>query len=283
MITEFGEERQRRLILDYFGGDSRLRLLRRTPTFGSPVFVVDFDRGARHFRTFGSFGSSIQVTEQSCMDLLYPARLVFHYERLMSLAFAMCGQPVNALLLGVGGAAMWRFMRAYLPDCAPTLVDVDEAVVGIARRWFYLTQPVTIEPAQQFVAATTARFDAVLVDLYNSSGPIENDELFWSRCLDRLNTGGVLACNWADFSVNSAVRPMADALDAVARARGFEVIYVTRRGFRDNLVQYVPSEPGITAEAVTGVHARFVAERRPPDRGRGILENCVLATCFPIA
>ncbi len=89
MLSEFGEERQRRLVLDYFGGDARLRLLRRTPTFGSPVFVVDFDRGARHYRTLGSFGSSIQVTEQSSMDLLYPARLVFHYERLMSLAFAM--------------------------------------------------------------------------------------------------------------------------------------------------------------------------------------------------
>jgi predicted O-methyltransferase YrrM len=282
MITEFGEERQRRLILDYFGGDARLRLLRRTPTFGSPVFVVDFDRGARHFRTLGSFGSSIQVTEQSSMDLLYPARLVFHYERLMSLAFAMCPQAITGLLLGVGGAAMWRFMRAYLPDCAPTLVDADEAVAAIARRWFYLTQPVIVEPAQQFVATTTERFDVVLVDLYNSSGPAESNELFWSRCLDVLNLGGCFATNWADFSVNPAVRPMADALEAVARARGFTPIYVTRRGFRDNLVQYVPTAPGIAAEAMTEIHARFVQERRPPDRGRGILENCIVTTRFPI-
>jgi hypothetical protein len=282
MITEFGEERQRRLVLDYFGGDARLRLLRRTPTFGSPVFVVDFDRGARHFRTLGSFGSSIQVTEQSSLDLLYPARLVFHYERLMSLAFGMSRRAVTALLLGVGGAAMWRFMRSYLPDCAPTLVDADEAIVAIARRWFYLTQPVTVEPAQQFVAATTSRFDVVLVDLYNSSGPAESNELFWARCLDALNPGGCLANNWADFSVNPAVRPMSDALATVARARGIEPIYVTRRGFRDNLVQYLPTDPGITAEGITDVHARFVAERRLPDRGRGILENCVVATRFPI-
>ena len=156
MITEFGEERQRRLIIDYFGGNARVRLLRRAPTFGSPVFVVDFDRGPRHFRTLGSFGSTVQVTEQSCMDMLYPARLVFHYERLMSLALAMSRQAVTALLLGVGGAAMWRFMRAYFPDCATTLVDADETVVAIARRWFYFTQPVTIEPAQQFVAAPNA-------------------------------------------------------------------------------------------------------------------------------
>src|SRR5262249_39109222 len=133
MITEFNEERQRRLILDYFGGAARLQLLRRTPAFGSPVFVVHFHRGRRPFRTLGSFGSSIQVTEQSSMDLLYPARLVFHYERLMALAFAMGKAAVSALLLGVGGAAMWRFMRAYVPDCAPTLVDADETVVAIAR------------------------------------------------------------------------------------------------------------------------------------------------------
>jgi hypothetical protein len=282
MITEFGEERQRRLVIDYFGGDARVRLLRRVPTFGSPVFVVDFDRGQRHFRTLGSFGSSVQVTEQSSMDLLYPARLVFHYERLMSLALAMSRRSITALLLGVGGAAMWRFLRAYFPDCATTLVDADEAVVAIARRWFYLTQPVTVEPAQQFVAAPNGRFDAILVDLYNSSGPTESNEAFWARCLDALAPGGCLANNWADFAVNKAVRPMADALAAVARARGLEPIYVTRRGFRDNLVQYVPTEPGIDAPSITNVHERFVRERHPPDRGRGILENCIVTTRFPI-
>jgi spermidine synthase len=282
MITEFGEERQRRLVIDYFGGDARVRLLRRAPTFESPVFVVDFDRGPRHFRTLGSFGSSVQVTEQSSMDLLYPARLVFHYERLMSLALAMSRRSVTALLLGVGGAAMWRFLRAYFPDCATTLVDADEAVVAIARRWFYLTQPVTVEPAQQFVAGTSARFDAILVDLYDSSGPADSNEAFWTRCLDALAPGGCLANNWADFAVNKAVKPMADALAAVARARGHEPIYVTRRGFRDNLVQYVPTEPGIDAASITSVHERFVRERHPPDRGRGILENCIITTNFPI-
>ena len=49
-------ERLRRLIADYFGGGSRLRILRQTAAFGAPVFVVDFDRGVRHYRTLGSFG-----------------------------------------------------------------------------------------------------------------------------------------------------------------------------------------------------------------------------------
>src|SRR6516164_10231021 len=173
MITEYSEERQRRLILDYFGGDARIRQLRRADTFGAPVFVIDFDRGPRHFRTLGSFGGVAQVTEQSSMDLLYPARLVFHYERLMSLALAMSRQSVNALLLGVGGAAMWRFLRAYLPDCAPTLVDSDETIVSTARRWFYLKQPVVLDAAQRFLAGSSTFYDAILVDLYGPGGPSE--------------------------------------------------------------------------------------------------------------
>jgi hypothetical protein len=287
MITEFSEERRRNLIFDYFGDDARVRLLRRTPTFGAPVFVVDFDRGPRHFRTLGSFGSGAQVTEQSSMDLLYPSRLVFHYERLMSLALAMSRRSVNALLLGLGGAAMWRFIRAYLPDCSPTLVDADETVVAIARRWFYLKQSVVLDTAQRFIAGTRAQYDVILVDLYDADGPADSDEVFWTRCLDSLAPGGCLANNWADFAVNPHVRPMADALSLVAQARGLEPIFVTRRGFRDNLVQYVPTAPGFDAEAITpsgldGVLERFVRERHIPDRGRGILENCLVTRRFPI-
>jgi len=282
MITEYGEERQKSLILDYFGRDARIRLLRRAPTFGAPVFVVDFDRGPRHFRTLGSFGAGAQVTEQSSMDLLYPARLVFHYERLMSLAFAMVERPVTALLLGVGGAAMWRFVRAYLPDCSPTLVDSDETIIALARRWFYLNQPVVHDTAQRYLAATTAQFDTILVDLYGPAGPTESDETFWTRCLDALAPGGCLASNWADFAVNPNVRPMAESLAAVARARGLDPIFVTRRGFRDNLAQYVATAPGNGPETLGSTLERFAAERHLPDRGRGILENCLVTRHFPV-
>ena len=243
MAPRIEEQESRRLIAEYFGASARLRILRSAPAFGAPVFVVDFDRGARHYRTFGSFGPSfgtfnpqvLQVTEQSSMDLLYPSQLVFHYERLMSLAFALCEQPVSALLLGVGGAAMWRFMRAYVPECAPTLVDADESVAAIARRWFYLSQPVVIDTAQRFLAGNTQLFDVVLVDLYDARGPAQNDESFWARCIDALAPGGCLATNWADFATNKGVHPMAEAQSVVARARGLDTYYVTRRGFRDNL------------------------------------------------
>lgn len=288
------EERQRRLIHDYFGADARIRQLRPAPTFGASLFVIDFDRGARHYRTLGSFGApfdkllggwfngALQVTEQSSMDLLYPAQLVFHYERLMSLAFGLVERPVTALLLGVGGAAMWRFMRAYLPECAPILVDCDEVVAAIAKRWFYLSQPVVLDTAERYLAGTTQRFDVILVDLYNSGGPAEFDTAFWARCLDALAPGGCLATNWADFAVNRKVKPMAESQAALARSRGLDCFYVTRRGFRDNLIQYVPTGPDRRLQTLTAAHERFAKERRLPNGGRGILEHCVVTPGFPI-
>ncbi len=290
MAGRSGDEHLRRLIGDYFGAASRLRLLRHTTAFGAPVFVVDFDRGPRHYRTLGSFGPNFggfagdepQVTEQSSMDLMYPAHLVFHYERLMSLAFALCERPVTALLLGVGGAAMWRFLRAYLPECSPVLVDSDEGIVAIARRWFYLSQPVVVDTAERYLAANTQRFDVILVDLYNARGPAVFDANFWSRCIDALAPGGCLATNWADFATNKGVRPMTESQRAVAQARGLDTYFVTRHGFRDNLVQYLPTGAMRGPEAITGALERFTRERHLPDRGRGILEHCIVSTGFPI-
>ncbi len=278
-------ERHRRLIYGYFGHDARIRLLREAAVFDAPVFVVDFDRGARHYRTLGSVGGFAgpdQITEQSSMDLMYPAHLVFHYERLMALAFALVERPVTALLLGVGGAAMWRFVRAYLPECAPTLVDCDEAVVAVARRWFYLSQPVTVEDARGFLAGTTQRFDAILVDLYDAHGPAPIDAAFWTRCLDALAPGGCLATNWADFATNRKVKPIAEQQAELARARGLDCNFVTRRGFRDNLVQYLPTGPARGPEGIAPAQERFARERRLPNRGRGILEDCLITREFPL-
>jgi len=278
-------ERHRRLILGYFGPNARIRLLREAPVFDSPVFVVDFDQGVRHYRTFGSvggFAGADQITEQSSMDLMYPANLVFQYERQMSLAFALAERPVNALLLGVGGAAMWRFVRAYLPDCAMTLVDSDEAVVAVAKRWFYLSQPVTIDDARRFLAGTTQKFDVILVDIYDAHGPAESDVAFWTRCLDALAPGGCLATNWADFATNRKVKPLTQLQVDLARARGLDCVFVTRRGFRDNLIQYLPTGAARGVEAIAPAHERFARERRLPNRGHGIINDCLITQDFPL-
>ena len=57
---------------------------------------------------------------------------------------------------------------------------------------------------------------------------------------------------------------------------------MTRRGFRDNLAQYVPTAADSEPEAIGGALERFARERHLPDRGRGILENCLVTRHFPV-
>jgi hypothetical protein len=121
------------------------------------------------------------------------------------------------------------------------------------------------DTAPRFLAATTARLDAVLVDLYGSA---ESDEAFRECYLDVLAPGGCLAANCADFAVNRAVSPMAEAPSAVTRTRGLEPSFVTRRGFRDNLGEYVPKSLGAGPDTIGGALERFALERHLPDRGR---------------
>jgi hypothetical protein len=91
-----------------------------------------------------------------------------------------------------------------------------------------------------------------------------------------------MATNWADFAVNSSVRPMADSQQRVAQGRGLDTYFVTRHGFRDNLVQYLPTGADRGPEAITGALEHFANTRRLPDRGRGILEHCIVAPRFPL-
>ena len=178
---------------------------------------------------------------------------------------------------------MWRFARAHLPECALTLVDSDETVIALARRWFYLNQRVETDTAARFLARPRERFDAILVDVYDAAGPAPADMPFWTRCLEALAPGGCLAANWADFATNPVVRPMAEALVEAASSKGLDCRFVTRRGYRDNLVQFAPSQSGLDRETMAAALERFARERRLPDRGHGILDHCLVAARFPFA
>jgi hypothetical protein len=277
-----------RLVHQALGASARIRWLREVTDPHVPLFVVDLDDGPKHQRLLGTLRpASAHGTDAapepvafSAMDLIHPARLVLDYEQLMALALALCDRPASVLMLGLGGAAMWRFVRAHIPECAATLVERDQDIAAIARRWFYLNEPVVIDTAEHFLACTTNRFDAILVDLYDTSGPAALGPEFWGRCLAALAPGGCLATNWHDDSPK--VKSMAEAQTAAARARGHDCFFITRRGLRDNIVQYLPTGAVRSLERINGAVERFVADRRLPEGTRGLLNDCIISSTFPV-
>jgi hypothetical protein len=283
---EDADARHRRLIHQAHGPDARIRLLRESPSYGASVFVVDLDHGPRHVRLLGGFRPNAaapdgdpDVVTLSAMDLIHPMRLELDYMRQMSLAFALCDRREKALMLGVGGADMWRFAHAALPECAVTLVEFDEEVAAIAPRWFYLTQPAVIMPAERFVTETNDRFDVLVVDFHDDRDDDVQNPDFWTHCLAALAPGGCIATNWP--RAGERTKAMAGAQVAAARAQGHDCFFVSPRGRPGNIVQFLSTANGRDHDGVAPAGERFFEEYRIPQANRPDLKDCIISTTFP--
>jgi hypothetical protein len=264
-------------IKEHYGEDCRILTVRRAARPGSSLFVVDFSQGARLVRLMGAVGRNGLVTEQSAMDLLHPERLVFGYERLMLVAFALVPRPRSALLLGLGGGAMYRHLAAYLPDCAVTVVERDPVVIELAQRYFHITQPVVCADAEQWTADTREEHDAVLVDLYDGQGAAATEPRFWEDCVAALRPDGCLAVNWADFVAVDQAGGEARTIATVAAPSAF----LAERVPRPNIVQLAPRDPGFRLVDLPARFERFAQARKLPREDAAMLRKCRILSAYP--
>lgn len=112
---------------------------------------------------------------------------------LLEIALAMRPRTQTALVVGLGAGLAPRILRMHGVACES--VEIDPAVVDIARREFGLTGSVTVGDGRAVLARSDRRFDLVFVDVCTS------DRLPWHlftleamRLMrDRLTPAGVLA------------------------------------------------------------------------------------------
>ena len=266
----------RERIIEQYGTGCRIQQLRRTPRFRSSLFVVDMTEGVRITRILGAIGEGGQLTEQSGMDLLHPERLIFHYERLMLVALALAARPRTALVLGLGGGAMLRHLRAYLPDCAVTVVERDRTVIDIARRFFHINAAVVEADAQDFVADAAHAYDVIFADLYDGRGMASFEPGFWQECAAALAPGGCLAVNWAAFVDDALARAEAAAIEAAAGRS----LFIGPQSLRENVVQLAALDPAITPDELALRWRRFALRYRLPREDREALRSCTVTAAF---
>jgi len=267
----------RERIKEHFGADCRVLALRRAPRFGAHLFVVDFMRRGRHLRVLGSIDETGYIMEQSAMDLLRPERLVYHYERMMLVAFGLAEATERALLLGLGGGAMARHLQAYLPNCEFTIVENEALVRELARRYFHFKGKALMRDARAVVARTRAAYDVILVDLYDADGAARLGSEFWKDCRRALKPGGALAINWAEFVGMSRVEIELRDLRAVFGRSWFLV----ERDQRPNIVQIVPTRT-LARREFARFFERFAAPLALPRESREVLERSELTTHYPV-
>lgn len=141
-------------------------------------------------------------TVQSAMRVERPDALELSYTRSMMGFLLFVPPPREALLIGLGGGSLAKFMYRFMPQTRLRVVEIKREVVEVARTWFALPAEcprlsIEIGDGAQLVAATPERFGLLLVDAYDGrslAASLATDEFFLSARA-ALAPAGVLAMN----------------------------------------------------------------------------------------
>lgn len=145
---------------------------------------------------------------QSSIDLADPGTLQLGYTRGLFLSLLHRDPQQRVLILGLGGGGMVRFLGHHFPATVVEAVEIDPAVVAVARAHFGIAEgPAThlhTADAFDFVARMGATYDAIYLDAFlrapEASGLEEKTRRlktreFLGQLRDRLSPGGLVAFN----------------------------------------------------------------------------------------
>jgi spermidine synthase len=111
----------------------------------------------------------------------------------------------NVLMIGLGGGSTQRAYQHYCPDVTVETVEIDPAVVSVAREYFFVKETekhqIQVADGRVFLRRSTNRYDAILMDAYTENRygsflPLHMvTREFFQLASDHLVTNGVLAYN----------------------------------------------------------------------------------------
>ncbi|MFA5170897.1 MAG: spermidine synthase [Sulfuriferula sp.] len=183
-------------------------------------------------------------TVQSAMRISAPNALELSYTQAM-LGFLLFTStpPERALLIGLGGGSLVKFLHHQLADIHLTVAEINAKVINAAHQFFQVPPPserleITLADATEFIINQTDH-DCILLDGFDSGCQVSSlaTESFYSDCKNALTDDGVLSVNfWAsDPQFDIYRRRLADVFDQ-------QIIYlpVEKRG---NIIAFAFASP----------------------------------------
>lgn len=150
------------------------------------------------------FTRNCRVGRQTCMDLRHPDRFALNYTRMMLGALYLNPQPRSILIVGLGGGTLPRALMQVLPQTSIDTVEIDPAVVRVAKQYFDFTPGSRVSVAEQdgrvFVKRAIRerrQYDLIMLDAFDHEYIPEHllTQEFLREVKSLLAPGGVLAAN----------------------------------------------------------------------------------------
>lgn len=140
-------------------------LLERKSAFNT-IYVTEDTEGLRIMR-FSKDGP-----RQSVIKPGDPDHLEAGYTRAVPVAFVFNPRPRNMLVVGLGGGAVPTFLHRCLPELAIDAVELDPAVIEIAKSHFGFREDEKLRAhaadGRAYVEKSQARYDVILLDAFGT-------------------------------------------------------------------------------------------------------------------
>lgn len=141
---------------------------------------------------------------QTCIDLRDPRRLVFNYTKMSFAGLLLNPDPQRILVAGLGGGTIPMVMRELYPDAVIDVLEVDQAVVNVAKEFFGYRederQAVHVVDARVFIKRAGLRgqqYDYIVLDAFSGEYIPEHllTKEFLQEVADILTDDGVVVAN----------------------------------------------------------------------------------------
>jgi len=141
---------------------------------------------------------------QSCINTNKPDYLVFSYTKLVMAGLSIIPKPTSILIIGLGGGTLPLSIEKIYPDSIIETVEIDPAVVRVAKEWFDYkeknTQKVYVLDGRVYVKRQLRlqkQYDLIILDAFNGDYIPEHlmTKEFLTEVKLLLNPKGLLIAN----------------------------------------------------------------------------------------
>ncbi len=141
-------------------------------------------------------------TIQSAMRIARPNELEIAYTRSMMAFMLFNPEPLQVLMIGLGGGSLAKFIGSRLPRVRTVAVEVNPRVVAVAREFFHLPADnaqlqVVVGDGSEYMRQRKCCADVIMVDGYDAQSQVAAvcTPAFYRDCARALGEAGILVVN----------------------------------------------------------------------------------------